>query len=151
HVLAVAMVGVVMGCIVCVSYGLLLGGSVSPGQYVKAAYFTTSLMLMLHGLDAGVRWLFLKTTGLAWASLPARIIAITVIGLPLVGAAMLTYRVKVHCPVDPGTLFQPAYTPVFLQSSGVTLAGWFVPAPMGSDDTILLRHDQGSSKAGLLA
>ncbi|NNN04706.1 MAG: alpha/beta fold hydrolase [Elusimicrobia bacterium] len=81
------------------------------------------------------------------AAVPA---AVTV-GLAYYGAGML-----LHPPAMSPMVFFPdqfgiAYEKVaFRSSDGLTLSGWFVPSPSGSDKTMLICHGWGDNKGEIL-
>ncbi len=143
--------GVALGTLACVGYAVAAGGRPRVGQVLLTSYLTTSLILLLGHVDRG---LSVATTrlfrprpgrppGHQWQARALgeaflRVGLVAGVGLPYVGAVVLTYRPKTSPVVNP-SMYRWAYQPVtFPATDGTRIAGWWIPAPGGASDRTLV-------------
>lgn len=133
----------VVGVTICMVYAKALRGSASISQMLLAGYFALGLLLILRGIDSGLRLGLRRIFGLHKAD-PAMsfkralgALAVSVlwlglliaIGLPYVVAASLTYRPRIINSQTPLQHFGMQYTAVSFETADhLRLAGWWIPA-----------------------
>ncbi len=155
--------GSLIAATVTIVSAAVVGGRVSPGQAILAAYFATSLLLLLQLFDRllwvvfrrglrlgnGAGWWFGLRVGTAML---LRSVVLFGVGLPYILAATLTYRPHITFDGDPQTRFHRAFQHVeFSSTDGIHLVGWWIPATTGDGDkTVLLCHGLAGGKAAPL-
>lgn len=156
------MAGGVLGSALVVIYALGVGGKASFGQFILAGYAATGLVMVMKFLERGLHhatmagWRVLRRNRLrpcaagGVVSLMVRGVVLLAIGLPMIMAAVMTYRPKVVIQDDPmrqlGYDFEKV---VFHSTDGLRLSGWWLTSLDGvsSDRTVILCHGLASQKA----
>jgi uncharacterized protein len=118
------------------------------GQVLLAAWFIAGVLLALKALDAGLRKALAAYVRRPGARFVLRFLILFAMGLPYLMAIAMVYRPKVHGR-DPREQFGREFQ--FVRFDDSRLSGWWIPAPRGSgEDTVLLCHGLGASKANVL-
>ena len=160
---ATLVVGFSIGVGFALAYAHLVGGSVlrvRPGEAVLAGWLAVSLLAFIKLIDLG-------TARLAWLPLGrlvrgrqshavrsaravrtmCRVVALLLVGMPLLAAATMVYRPKVVPVVVPPTDYEAVR---FDAADGTTIAAWYLPARRPSTTTVLVVPGLGSGKADAL-
>jgi alpha/beta superfamily hydrolase len=158
---------------VCLVYGYALRGHVPATQFLIAAYFATSMLLLLKCLDAGLLFSLRRMARLhrpaggtisrgmrTIAVLVVRAVILAAIALPFVMAAAMVYRPKVVWRDDPlSQLGFPFERVEFRTADGVKLVGWWIPAmqtprsrdwEMAGRETAIICHGLAAGKSNQL-
>ena len=155
--------GAGIGAALAVTYAQLVAGSpwaASAQQVLVTAWFGMGLLALLKGLDwavrattAGVRkrrgW---RGRSSASAGLFVRLLMLVAVALPVLMAAVMTFRPKVVPRDDPTNALRRAFDAVaFEASDGTRISGWWVPTgPTPAGRSVLLVHGLGGGKADVL-
>jgi alpha-beta hydrolase superfamily lysophospholipase len=170
--IAMTCTGIVLGAGLGTLYAFAVHGGVRYGQLALAAYFATSLLLILRIFDLGLQRLLAlilrvnqppeKPTiafrsRVLLASL-TRVVVLFGIGLPYVMASVMTYRPKVDLLNNPQQQLGFDFAPVsFTATDDTMLSAWWIPAEnlrgreISSDKTVLICHGLASNKANELS
>jgi fermentation-respiration switch protein FrsA (DUF1100 family) len=164
--------GSLIGVIIALTYQAGIGGTVPLWQFVLSAYFSTSLLLLVRGVDRVIRSLLGKGIRKALDS-PSRLIRsvlppvlavlrgviLAAVAIPLSMAAVMTWRIKSVPDDNPMSQLGFRYENVaFLsRSGGGSLSGWWIPAldnsrcnfPPGTR-TVILCHGLGGGRSHMV-
>ena len=169
--------GFVLGGGLALAYGFFIAGSVAATpvtQVLLAGYFATALLAILKGADAVVRFVMTHVTDFftsrnsgpfarrSWRATATftRFMTLACVGLPIVMASVMTYRIKVLPVATPAGVEGVTWEAVrFETSDGIELAAWWMPAQRspgagptpGESVTLLIVPGLGSGKADLLS
>ena len=163
---ATLVAGGLIGLGLALTYGQLVGGSpwaVPLGQLFVTAWFGVGLLALLKGADLAVQAAArrLRRRG-GWngrssaaVALFVRLLVLTLVLLPCLMAAVMTFRPKVVPREDPMTLLgRPFESVAFAAADGTRIAGWWVAAnpreEASADQTVVLVHGLGGGKADVL-
>lgn len=156
-ILAVLLVGSMIGGGLCLVYALATGGSLILSQVLLAGYAATSLVLVLRGIDAALRWLLIPKQGKVSAlNYAVRGVLLVAIALPWTMSAVMVFRPRVAPALTPLQLAGWMYDEVrFPATDGGTVAAWFIPAQQAgrassSTSTVILVHGLGANRANQL-
>jgi len=165
--------GATMGVAISVVYAVAVKGTVSISQAMLAAYFATSLLLLLKAFDGMLKtavWracvrrrideagepVVVVRRGRAAVGNLIRVVVLFGVGLPFVMSAIVTYRPKVLPNDDPlSQLGFPFERVTFRATDGVRIAGWWIPGNLDarrmlSDRTVIICHGLGANKSNQL-
>jgi fermentation-respiration switch protein FrsA (DUF1100 family) len=169
--IAMACTGMVLGVGLGTLYAYAVHGGIRYGQLALAAYFATSLLLILRLFDLALQWLLAvifrvnrspekATIGfrarVVLASM-GRVVVLFGVGLPYVMASVMTYRPKVEPRISPLQMGFDFSTVSFVATDQTMLSGWWIPAEnqhggqISSDKTVLICHGLASNKANDLS
>ncbi len=124
------------------------GARVLWGQVLLAVWFIAGVLLAVKAVDAGLRKLLAAYVRRPGARFVLRFLVLFAIGLPYVMAIAMVYRPRVHGR-NPREQFDRNFQEVRFDDA--RLSGWWIPALKGrGEDTVLLCHGLGSSKANVL-
>ena len=164
RVLRAIVGGAAAGTLVCVAHAIASHARPQVSQVLVTGYWATAFILLLGLLDRGLwdvtqRVFRLRpgSSGGPWfggrvtLALLLRAGLVAGVIIPYVLAVTLTYRPRTLPTTDPGRLYGWAFQSVrFPATDGSRVAGWWIPAPNGSDRTLLLCPGATGGMAAML-
>ena len=165
-----AAASVLLGAVLATVFAVATASRVRAGQVALAAWYFAALLIFLKLLDAALRRAIARTvTSRWWPQSPrwraalgggVRIVLLASLALPLIMAAVMTFRPKVGLASDPFKEFGWAFQRVwFTTRDGNVISGWWIPAAdvvpagAGAEDrewwgrrTAVVAHGLGANK-----
>ena len=151
--------GAVIGLGLALAYGQIVAGSplsVPISQLFITAYFGMGLLVLLKLLDLAARGVVALSLrrwrqSTAAVALFARVVVLLLVLMPLLMAAVMTFRPKVVPAETPRTMLGRDFDPVrFDAADGTRVAGWWIDGEKANGEAVVIAHGLGGGKADVL-
>lgn len=135
----------------------LIEGRYAASSLLIDAPVLAILVVLLRFLDLGVKTGINRSLRISTASSrrrrvvadASRFVVVLVLVLPPLVTLSMVCPQRIHCAVSPEDVGF-AFEEVALNSGGLRLAGWHIPAPNGERPVVLITHGLGANKQNFL-